>query len=84
MKKVECWRWRYRDPQLGCIRCTTAALTEEEAATYPESERIDGTLSMREVDERPEESARQNLGAVPTWSFDAIPTDHAHPPRREA
>lgn len=57
MKKVECWRWRYRDPQLGCIRCTTAALTEQEAVAYPESERIDGTLCMREIDESSVESA---------------------------
>jgi hypothetical protein len=50
IKRVQCWRWRYRDAQLGCIRRTTALLTEEEAAAYPEAERIDGTLSLREVD----------------------------------
>jgi hypothetical protein len=51
MKKVECWRWRYRDPQLGCIRRTTAALTEQEAASYPEAERIEGSLTLHEVND---------------------------------
>ena len=49
MKTVEYWRWRYRDPQLGCIRQTTVALTEEEGASYPEAERIEGSLTVREV-----------------------------------
>ena len=51
MKMVEYWRWRYRDPQLGCIRRTTAAMTEEEAASYPQAERIEGSLTLREVDD---------------------------------
>jgi hypothetical protein len=51
MKTVKYWRWRYRDPQLGCIRHTTASMTEEEAAAYPEAERIDGSLTVREVDD---------------------------------
>ncbi len=49
MKQVEYWRWRYRDAQLGCIRRTTVGLTEEEAAAYPEAERIEGTRCLREV-----------------------------------
>jgi hypothetical protein len=53
MKKVECWRWRYRDIQLGCIRRTTVGLTEQEAAAYPEAERIDGTFSLRETENGP-------------------------------
>ena len=51
MKMVEYWRWRYRDPQLGCIRRTTVGLTEEEAASYPEAERIVGSLTLREVND---------------------------------
>ena len=51
--KVEYWRWRYRDPQLGCIRRTTAVLTEQEAASYPEAERIEGSMVLREVDDGP-------------------------------
>jgi len=51
MKMVEYWRWRYRDPQLGCIRRTTVGLTEEEAASYPEAERIEGSLTLREVND---------------------------------
>ena len=54
MKKVEYWRWRYRDPQLGCIRRTTAVLTEEEAASYPEAERIEGSMILREINDVPE------------------------------
>ena len=51
MKTVEYWRWRYRDPQLGCICRTTVGLTEEEAASYPEAERIEGSLTLREVND---------------------------------
>lgn len=54
MKQVEYWRWRYRDPKSGRICRTMFQLTEEEAAQYPEAERIEGTLLMREVDEDPE------------------------------
>jgi len=53
MAKVEYWRWRYRDPQLGCIRRTNAVLTEQEAASYPEAERIEGSLVLREVNDVP-------------------------------
>ena len=51
MKTVKYWRWRYRDPQLGCICRTTVGLTEEEAASYPEAERIEGSLTLREVND---------------------------------
>jgi hypothetical protein len=51
MKTVEYWRWRYRDAQLGCIRWTRVALTEQEAAAYPEAERIDGTWCLREIED---------------------------------
>jgi hypothetical protein len=51
MKKVEYWRWSYRDPQLRCMRRTTVALTEQEAASYPEAERIEGTLTLVEVND---------------------------------
>jgi hypothetical protein len=51
MKKVEYWCWYYRDAQLGCLRRTAVALTAEEAAGYPQAERIDGTLSLREIDD---------------------------------
>ena len=54
MAKVEYWRWRYRDPQLGCIRRTTAVMTEQEAASFPEAERIEGSLILREVNDVPD------------------------------
>jgi len=51
MKKIEYWRWRYRDPQTGRVCRTLFQLTAEEAAEYPQAERIEGTLLLREVEE---------------------------------
>ena len=51
MKKIEYWRWRYRDPQTGRVCRTLFQLTAEEAGRYPEAERIEGSLLLREVDE---------------------------------
>jgi hypothetical protein len=62
MKTVEYWRWRYRDPQLGCICRTTVGLTEEEAASYPEAERIEGSLTFRKVNDGPGENLDVSSG----------------------
>jgi hypothetical protein len=51
MKKVEYWRWRYRDPRSGDICRTMFQLTAEEAARYPEAERIAGSMLLRDVDD---------------------------------
>lgn len=51
MKKVEYWRWRYRDPQTGRICRTMFQFTAEEVSQYPEAERIDGSMLLREVEE---------------------------------
>lgn len=51
MKKVEYWRWRYRDPRTGDLCRTMFQLTAEEAAKYPEAERIAGSMLMREVED---------------------------------
>ena len=51
MKKIEYWRWRYRDPQTGRVCRTLFQLTAEEAADYPQAERIEGTLLLREVED---------------------------------
>ena len=51
MKKVEYWRWRYRDLRTGDVRRTMFQLTAEEAAKYPEAERIDGSMLLKEVDD---------------------------------
>jgi len=75
MKQVECWRWRYRDPQLGCIRRTTAALTEQEAAAYPEAERIEGSLTLRDVDD----DLGQSLDISSDQAKAADLTSAAHP-----
>lgn len=51
MKQVEYWRWRYRDLKTGRMCRTMFQLTAEEASRYPDAERIDGTMLLREVDE---------------------------------
>lgn len=50
-KFVEYWRWRYRDTKTGRICRTLFQLTEREAAELPESERIEGSMLLREVDD---------------------------------
>jgi len=47
---VEYWQWRYRDASTGRVCRTTFRMTAEEAAKYPQAERIDGTLLVREVE----------------------------------
>ena len=49
MKTIEYWRWRYRDVRTGQICRTMFQLTAEEAVGYPEAERIDGSMLLREV-----------------------------------
>jgi hypothetical protein len=52
MKKIEYWRWRYRDQQTGRICRTLFQMSADEAAIrYPQAERIDGTMLLREVDD---------------------------------
>ena len=51
MKKIEYWRWRYRDPQTGRVCRTLFQMTAEEASRYAEAERIEGSLLLREVEE---------------------------------
>ena len=52
MKKVEYWRWRYRDKDTGRICRTMFQLTVEEAADYPEAQRIEGSMVLRVVDDQ--------------------------------
>jgi hypothetical protein len=49
-KFVEYWRWRYRDPETGRMCRTLFQFSEREAAKLPEGERIEGSMSLREVD----------------------------------
>ena len=51
MKQVGYWRWRYRDPKTGRVCRTVFQLTAEEASQFPDAERIDGTMLLREVDD---------------------------------
>ena len=44
------WQWRYRDLESGQIHETTVQLTEEEATRLPEAERIEGSMSLVEMD----------------------------------
>lgn len=52
MKLVEYWRWRYRNPATGRICRTMFQMTAQEAADlYPDPQRIEGSMTLREVDE---------------------------------
>ena len=51
MKKVEYWRWRYRNTKTGQINRTMFQMTAAEASRYPEAERIAGTMLLRDVDD---------------------------------
>ena len=59
MKKVEYWRWRYRDPKTQRVCRTMFQLTAAEAATLPEAVRIEGTMLLREVDDDFEDTGPQ-------------------------
>ena len=61
MKQVEYWRWRYRDPQTGRICRTMFQLTAEEAAKYPEAERIPGSMLLKDVEEAPPAPVRSRI-----------------------
>ncbi|MEO6566516.1 MAG: hypothetical protein ABIO63_10840 [Casimicrobiaceae bacterium] len=56
MRQIEYWRWRYRDAKTGRICRTVFQLTVEEAAKYPDAERIPGTMLLRDLDD---EATRQ-------------------------
>ena len=60
MKQVEYWRWRYRDRKTGQIVRTMFQMTAAEASRYPEAERIDGTMLLRDV----EDDFRDTMPAV--------------------
>ena len=44
------WQWRYRDLESGQIHETTVQLTEEEATRLAEAEKIEGSMSLVEMD----------------------------------
>lgn len=53
MKTIEYWRWRYRNVETGRICRTMFACSADEAAKlYPGAERTEGTMVLREVDDR--------------------------------
>ena len=50
MKTNEYWIWRYRDPTSGAVRRTKFPLSAAEVALlYPNAERIEGTMTLREL-----------------------------------
>jgi len=52
IKKIETWRWRYRDPKSGRTRRAGEPMTEQEASEkFPGAERIEGSRLTREVHE---------------------------------
>ncbi len=68
LHKIEYWRWRYRDPESGCICRTRFQLSAEQAAGLIEAQRIPGTMSLRDIDDfedtRPSFFERDVLGSV--------------------
>jgi len=57
MKTLEYWRWRYRNVETGRICRTMFAFSADEAAKlYPNAERIEGTMVLRDVDDDTKES----------------------------
>jgi hypothetical protein len=53
MKKVEYWRWRYRDIATGRICRTMFQVSEAEARVhYVDAERIEGSMTLRELPEK--------------------------------
>jgi hypothetical protein len=58
---VEVWQWRYRDASTGRVCRTALRLTADEAARYPQAERVEGTLILRQV-EAPTSFFRRRAG----------------------
>lgn len=69
MRNVEYWRWRYRNPATGKMCRTIFPFTVEEAAArYPNAERIEGTMVLREVEERGKSNGQHpRLGERDSW-----------------
>jgi hypothetical protein len=51
VKKVEFWRWRYRSVSTGRMCKILLPMTAEEAAKYPDAQRIEGTMILLEREE---------------------------------
>jgi len=49
-RAIEFWRWRYRDPKSGNIMRTMFQLTADEAGSFPEAKRIEGSMVLREAE----------------------------------
>ena len=63
MKTIEYWRWRYRNIETGRICRTMFACSAAVAARlYPGAERIEGTMVLREVDDRRKERGASAVG----------------------
>ena len=55
MKKVEYWRWAFKDSATGRVCRTTTRLTADQAkGSLPNAERIPGTLTLSEVEDESE------------------------------
>ncbi len=50
-RAVECWYWSYRDSATGQVCVSEKTLTEEEASSLPEAERIEGSKTLRGSEE---------------------------------
>ena len=66
IKKVEYWRWRYHDAETGRVRPTPFQMLEAEVrTTYGEVERIEGSMTLREVPRTAFASAGRRMEGKP-------------------
>jgi hypothetical protein len=76
MRTVEYWRWRYRDVESGRICRTMFPCSAEEAKRlYPDAERIDGTMLLREVDDEPPKRKAAACRGLQTGDVRALLSD---------
>ena len=63
------WQWRYRDSKSGHVHETTVQLTEADATRLPEAEKIEGSMSLVEMDldEFPETGPEVHSLAPDEW-----------------
>lgn len=52
-KRVELWHWKYRSPKTGRMCRTLLPVSDQEAALYPNAERVEGTCLVIETDDPP-------------------------------
>ena len=80
MKVVEYWRWRYRDPATGRICRTMFQMTAQEAADlYPDPQRIEGSMTLREIDEDAVDTTPDVFRPLSDEEDDGLPIGRSQP-----